>query len=346
MSYSLTDLHHSGPPDLLAGISGTERWQHKRETIMGKWLSYIGDMPARRAPACETLAEETFAGYSRLHIRYRSAYEDGVTAYLLLPEDYMRERDNGFAERSFPAVIALHQTAPAGKAETATPEGSDNQRYGLELVLRGYVVLAPDTITAGERAGAQPYHTASFYAQYPEWTAVGKMASDHLHGVDLLCSLQGVDAGRIGAIGHSLGGYNSFFLAGLDPRIRAFVSSCGFCTFAGDPEPNRWGQRDWFSHIPRLTADLREDRVPFELHEIAALAAPTPAFYWSGQQDGIFPHWRSYSEGMEQLCRLYRFLGAESSFLYLLGSCGHDFPGYARAIAYDFLDRWLRDPSV
>ncbi|RKN64178.1 alpha/beta hydrolase family protein [Paenibacillus ginsengarvi] len=248
------------------------------------------------------LSKAEFADHSRLHIRYGTANGDEVTAYLLHPSDLRAE--------PLPAVLALHPTVGNGKEDTATVQGRNNRRYGLELAQRGYVVLAPDTITAGERASS-------------------------------LCALPEVDPGRIGAIGHSLGGYNSFFLAGLDDRVRAFVSSCGFCTFAGDPTPNRWGHRDWFSHIPRLTEDLNRGEVPFEFHEIAALAAPIPAFYYSGQQDLIFPNWQSYSQGMERLFELYRLLDKADSFHYVMTNGGHDFPDAVRQMAYAFLDRHL-----
>uniref|UniRef100_UPI0035CE9E5B alpha/beta hydrolase n=1 Tax=Bartonella sp. CL29QHWL TaxID=3243522 RepID=UPI0035CE9E5B len=172
--------------------------------------------------------------------------------------------------------------------------------------------------------------------------AVGKMLSDHLHAVDLLTALPFVDAERIGAVGHSLGGYNAYFLAGMDRRVKAIAVSCGFTTFAGDPDPNRWGQRDWFSHIPRLSGNIASGRVPFEFHEIAALAAPAPFFNWNGMRDHIFPNWERTAEACGELDALYRFLGAEERFSFLLGNTGHDFPDLIREGAYAFLDRHLR----
>ena len=183
--------------------------------------------------------------------------------------------------------------------------------------------------------------TAPFYAAGPAWSVVGRMLSDHMHGVDLLCSLPMVDPDRIGTIGHSLGGYNSFFLAGVDSRIRAVVSSCGLSPFAGDPDPRRWDKREWFSHLPRIGDALDRGEVPFELHEIAALAAPTPFFQWAGQLDHIFPHWRSVAEASLDLSRLYDWLGAGDRYVGLMGAGDHDFPPAVRAMAYDFLDSWL-----
>lgn len=340
VSYFLSELNRSGIPDLLDNVSSAEQWEEKRRAVLAEWMKYIGSLPARQDVSWEVLSEARLDGHYQIHLRYVTAFEDQVTAYLLLPLEYYEEPNK--SGQRFPAIMALHPTNAEGKADIGTAEGRENRQYGLELVLRGYVVLVPDTITAGERIYTEAFQTAPFYAEFPEWSAVGKMLIDHMYGVDLLCSLEQVDPQRIGAIGHSLGGYNAFFLAGIDRRIRALVSSCGFSTFAGDALPNRWGLRDWFSHIPKLTADIHNGIVPFEFNEIAALAAPTPAFYWSGQQDKIFPHWRQISEAMENVKKLYTFLGEEEAFLYLMGSTGHDFPNYIRSAAYQFLDRWLK----
>ena len=54
---------------------------------------------------------------------------------------------------------------------------------------------------------------------------------NNIRAVDVLTERPDVDAGRIGVIGHSLGGHNATFTALFEPRIRAIVSSCGFNAF-------------------------------------------------------------------------------------------------------------------
>lgn len=340
MAYSLSELHENGVPRLLEQIDSLEQWQRKREYIQSVWLEYIGGIPARQPVVWTECSSEHLEGHVRKHIRYSTAYKDEVTAFLLIPDGIAED-----ASASCSAILALHPTHAEGKRDTGTSEGRVNRQYGLELVMRGHIVLVPDTITAGERIYTEPFMTAPFYGRHPKWTAVGKMIVDHMYGVDLLCQLPQVDPNRIGAIGHSLGGYNSFFLAGADTRIRAFVSSCGFSTFSGDPVPHRWGLRDWFSHIPRLTPDINQGFVPFEFNEIAALAAHTPALFWSGQQDRIFPNWQRISEAMQDVKSLYNWLGCGDRFTYVMGTEEHDFPPYIRELAYRFLDRWLK-PQV
>ncbi|MFC3770805.1 alpha/beta hydrolase family protein [Paenibacillus sp. GCM10012303] len=337
--YRLEHLNRDGVPKLLDSITDKTAWEAKRAALKERWLDLIGGVPASVPLRYDILSETAEERHDRLHLRYDTVDGDTVTAYLLVPK--------GAAEPGagkLPAMMALHPTANEGKGDVATSLGRDNRRYGAELADRGYVVLAPDTITAGERIyeGAPAYQTAPFYEQNPAWTAVGKMIADHRQGLDLLASLDYVDSGRIGAIGHSLGGYNAFFLAGADERIRAIVSSCGFATFTGDPNPNRWGRRDWFSHIPAITDYIERGEVPFEWHEIVALAAPVPFFNWSGQADTIFPHWEPIAAAMRDLHELYAWLGEPEKMLSLDGTSKHDFPGPIRAAAYDFLDRWLK----
>ncbi len=344
MKYKLSDLHAGRLPRLTTdgaetGPDAAAAWERRRAEIEAAWREVVGFVPEPVDPKPEVLGTTREADHVRVHLRYATGFGDKATAYLLIPGD----RPNPAPERRLPAMLALHPTQASGKADVATPAARKNRAYGLELVSRGFVVLAPDTITAGERIyeGEEAFRTAPFYAAHPEATAVGKMLHDHRQSLDVLCSLPYVDAARIGAIGHSLGGYNAFFLAGADRRVKAVVSSCGFATFAGDPEPNRWGRRDWFSHLPRVSDTAAAGFVPFEFHEIAALAAPTPFFNWNGMEDRIFPHWRPAAEALTELGALYRSLGAEDRLEFLFGNDGHDFPPSVREAAYRFLERWL-----
>jgi dienelactone hydrolase len=353
--YCLSSLAAKGIPPLLEKVGSRDDWNRKRDYIQRTWIDCIGRLP-QLVDAELTLDSWVHnEDHYLIRIRYSSVYDDWVPANLLIPkvggvhitkDEQVKEllySGIGHAGKSLPAVLALHPTSENGKDDISLTTGRENRQYGLELVKRGYVVLAPDTITAGERilGDDQPFHTASFYEKHSEWSAVGKMITDHQQGISLLEALQLVDPARIGVIGHSLGGYNAYFLAGADKRIKAVVCSCGFSPLADDPETHRWGRREWFSHIPKLSDDINEGKTPFEFNEIAALVAPTPLFFWIGQNDRIFPHWKPAAEGIADLHSLYEWLGEEGKFSSLIGNSGHDFPTEIREIAYSFLDRWL-----
>lgn len=351
--YTLTTLHQMGIPSLLHQVESKGDWENQREKIEKIWLECIGGLPPLVKTHFNVISWETYECYYFIKIEYDTVFNDTVPANLLIPKESNCKKISSkegaidvinSSHHRYPSVIALHPTSDSGKNDVSTKDGRQNRQYGLELVNRGYIVLAPDTITAGERVrdDEKPFQTAGFDLAYPKWSAVAKMLVDHQQGISLLEHLNCVDSSRIGVIGHSLGGYNGYFLAGVDRRIKAVVCSCGFSTFAGDPELHRWGKRDWFSHIPQLSEYINEGKVPFEFTEIAALVAPTPFFLWMGQNDSIFPHWKSAAEGFCKLDSLYSWLGQKEKIQTLIGNASHDFPYEIRQVAYSFLDKWLK----
>lgn len=336
MGYPLSELNRDQIPKLLEHIQHQDGWTDKASRISEVWKSVTGPIP-ETVPVNYTIHSTIKrSNYMQVHLSYRTAFNDEVTAYLLIPgED---EHPKG----AMPAILALHPTNAAGK-DSVGQDGKENRKYGYELVQEGYVVLAPDTITAGERIypESEAFQTAPFYQRHPGYTAVGKMIHDHQQGIDVLTSFDYVDAERIGAIGHSLGAYNAFFLSAVDERVKAVVSSCGFAPFADDPNPNRWGQRDWFSHFPELTEAIERDEVPFEFHEILALTAPRPVFNWFGQRDHIFPNWQAAAAASLDVAHLYDFLGFTDHYVGLTSNSGHDFPDDIRKMAYRFFAEHL-----
>ncbi|WP_338777330.1 dienelactone hydrolase family protein [Metabacillus sp. FJAT-52054] len=312
-----------------------EEWESKKRSIMSRWLQIINE----NSQLCKPLYEITDMAkedvYVRKHLKYATADGEEVPALLLLPD--------APAEK-LPGILALHPTNANGKNDIAHPSGRKDRQYGIELVKKGYAVLAPDTITAGERIekGDEAFQTKNFYSRYPERTAVGKMLADHRQGAEVLASLKEVDQDRIGVIGHSLGGYNAYFLATLDQRIKAAVCSCGFSMFAGDPELHRWGKRDWFSHFPVISEWMERSEVPFDFHEILSLCAPMPLFLWMGRNDPVFPHWKEGLKGIIEVQKVYDVLGQNDSFEWVIGSSGHEFPPAIREHSFQFLDRHLK----
>lgn len=215
---------------LLAGgnhaIQDLSRWEARREDIQARLFATIGSLPvARNTRSIQVLAEEDLGEYARSKISYVVGDGERITAYVLRPKDGLKPA---------PGVLAFHQTVPSGKNEVVGLDGCPDFAYGHELARRGYVVLAPDHLTAGERIepGRESFDSGPFYAQYPGWSMVGKNLEDSKSAVDVLYSLEDVDQARIGVIGHSHGGHNAIFAAALDERIKAVVSNCGLSAFS------------------------------------------------------------------------------------------------------------------
>lgn len=333
-----TLLENDAPPPLLGDeIETVEAWEKKAAKIREIWIDYMGGLPERVPVNYEFLSKATEKDHDRFHLVFDTVHGDKIYAYLLLPHGLDKSVEN-------PAILALHPTNAQGKDSIATPWSRRNRQYAYELVSRGYVVLAPDAMTSGERIfeGREHFHDQPFYEKHPEWSTVGKNLTDHMQAVDLLTSLPYVDEERIGVIGHSFGGYNAYFLTSIDERVAVAVSSCGFNPFAGSSNPEHWGIRDWYTHFPNFSEDMKKNRAPFDFHEIAALTAPRPLFNYSTQQDHIFPDWRPVAESMEDLYALYSLYETPERFSSILGSGDHDFPPQVRESAYRFLDQWLK----
>lgn len=334
----LDDLLTSATPP----IHNPKEWERRRSHILAVLTSYLGTFPQVRYDLKpRVLREEKLEGYTRKKVRYLTERGEDVSAFLLVP-------DEATSSSPRPAVLACHQTSEPAKEEVCGVTSSPlNMQYGLDLVRRGYVVLAPDSITAGERvfAGWEPFETAEFDRKNPKWSAIGKMAWDHMRGIDFLQQQDCVDPERIGVVGHSLGAYNAFFLAAFDPRIKVVVESCGYCTIASDPGRERWARTKWFVHIPRLrpfVAPGSKLKAPFDFHEVLALVAPRPLFQSVGLQDKIFGTADSAAQVALQLQRVYHLLGADDRLETYLFDGPHDFPPDAKERAYAFLDKWLK----
>lgn len=313
-------------------------WPARAEAIRGRLLEFMGPFPDCDEPVTaevgEAVAED---GYTRRKVWYTTEPGESVPAWLLVPE----------GDGPFPAIMALHPTHAAGKDVPVGLDGNEHRHYGKELARRGYVVLAPDVITAGERLeeGWEPYVTEPFDRARPDWSAMGKMVWDHRRGLDYLATLECVDIARVGAIGHSLGAYNAFFLGMFDQRVGAVVESCGYTTMAADPNTERWARDHWFVHLPKLRPYVLNDRTdpaPFEWHEALALLAPRPFFQYAGRSDSCFPNTESLAQVHLALAPLYELLGGAGRVTSLLEPGPHDFPDPARAEAYAFLDQWVK----
>lgn len=302
-------------------------WRHRRRHILAAFQQVAGEPPGplQRPPLDVRVTEETRLGsLTRRKLNYQSDSDDRVTAWLLLPERS--------AEEKLPAVLCLHQTTSAGKNEPAGLAGDPSLHYALELAQRGYVTLAPDYPSFGE-------HAYDFGAEHGYASGTMKAAWDNMRAIDLLETLSEVDAGRIGCIGHSLGGHNAIFTAALDPRIKATVSNCGFCTFLKDDAPSWTGPR----YMPRIASRCGNDagRIPFDFPELIGLIAPRPFLACAAEEDGDFDvaGVKQCVEAAQSAYDLYEQPAALEAFYY---AGPHAFPQRARQRAYAFLDRRLK----
>jgi hypothetical protein len=230
-----------------------------------------------------------------------------------------------------PAVLALHQTHRLGNKVVVGLGGSPNDEYGLELVRRGYVVLAPAYPLL---ADYQPDLAGLGYA-----SGTMKAIWNNIRALDLLESLPSVRRGSFGAIGHSLGGHNSIYTAVFDPRLKVIVSSCGFDSFRDYMDGNIKG---WTSdrYMPRLL-QYAPETLPFDFHELIGALAPRPCLVSAPLDDSNFK-WRSVDAVTAAARPIYQLYGEENKLRVEHPNCGHLFPPAMRESAYQWMDTVLR----
>jgi dienelactone hydrolase len=327
-----------GPPGARRPVTSVELWEEKRTAIRAILDDFLGPFPEERCPLEATVeSEEDLGTYRRLKVSYNTLPGERVPAYLLMP--------TGLTEVQ-PSIVVLHQTVPQGKDEVVGISGREEMAIARHLVERGYVALAPDGIAAGERIapGLEAYDTSEVYRRYPNWNALGIMVWESMRAVDFLCTRPECDKQRVGAIGHSHGGYGSIFLGAYDDRVQCVVSSCGLLPIRDDPNPYRWARLQWFVFLPRLRPYITNGRVPFDFDEVMGLIAPRPLLNCSAWNDEIFPNSQSVVPCMERVRQVYESIyGAGDRVQNIMHGAGHGFPSEVRERAYGWLDRHLKD---
>ena len=322
-------------------IRKPDDWARRRDAVLDGFQQAAGPLPSRRnLPPVDLriTTEKTFRDIRRLTATIQSEAGDRLPLDLYLPSAFSESGDIDIrnlpaspSSDSVPGILALHPTGAAGKRIVAGEKS--NRQYAIELAQRGYVVVAPDYMSFGD-------YSYDFSADsYVSGTMKGIF--NHMRCVDLLAGMNIVDASRIGAIGHSLGGHNAIFVAVFDERIKVIVSSCGWTPFH-----HYYGGKlaGWTS--PRYMPLIRErygldpDRVPFDFYELVAALAPRTFVSVSPVNDANFD-----VDGVRKAVALarqvYGLLGAEESIKLFTPECGHDFPTDMRLSAYEIMDHVL-----
>ena len=140
-----------------------------------------------------------------------------------------------------PGILAVHQHHSdwdVGKSEVVGLTNDNMYSYGVDLVRRGYVVIAPDIICFEDRKDNGKFNIdKESKARFERYkfcdyllhgtTLQTKTLHDLSVAVDVLSSLEYVENDKIGVVGHSLGGQEAIWLEWYDKRIKVGASSCG-----------------------------------------------------------------------------------------------------------------------
>ena len=328
--------------DLTDGITTKEDWLDRKSKLKARYLDLLRDQFKPQKPALDLQVHEEVVVegiYRRQLISYAVEDDERAHAYLGIPL-----KIDGKA----PAIVALHGTYEHGKMRAAGLIDNPDKAYLDHLCRRGYIVIAPDHFVAGQRTPDEgAYETGSFYKKHPNWTAVGKFTYEHSIAVDVLQSLEQVDDHSIGALGHSLGGHGTFFLAAYDERIKASASNCAAAFFRHNPKVEAWARDHWYIYFRHIRESLLKGEMPpIDFHEIIALIAPRAFLDLAGLNDGDHGTQRQRVLMMMKIMDIYELEDAPENFAFYVHGRGHSVAHESRQLMYGWMDTQLKPPET
>jgi dienelactone hydrolase len=339
-------------------------WQRTaRERLFGLLLYN----PARVSPDVQVIAKRQREGYTEEQITFRTTPEFRVPAHMLIPTGRKFPRPGivllhdhgGFYVWGREKVIATDNEHPVLAQFKQRAYGG--RSIGTELVRQGYVVIAIDMFYWGERRHllredppAWRDRTAAMTEQQVDdfnrrasqneqlvarslltagVTWPGVMMWDDIRTLDYLASRPEVDPNRIGCVGLSVGGYRSFMLAALDPRIKVAVDVCWMTTFAAQIERHIINTMGLTFVIPGMYRY-------FDLPDLSAAVSPRALMVIMGSQDGLFPA-AAKRDSFARIEQCYAKAGKREKQLCRLFDAPHEFNPAMQAEAWAWVNRWI-----
>lgn len=301
-------------------ITTKDGWTKARQDLHDAWMARLGK-PIAKPDKLDTRIESTekVDGYTRQLLSIDAGGGDRLHAYLLVPDDLKPGEKR-------PAMVVFHQTSKDMHKESVGLGKNQDLAIGVHLVKRGYVVLCPQCFILKD--GWAKVQAEAIEKRWPGWTGMGKMTFDASRCIDFLESLEFVDAGRIGCIGHSLGAKEVLFAMAFEPRYRAGVFSEGGIGLRMSNWTDAWYLTDKMKpHIPAM-----------ENHQVLALIAPRPILLLGGDSADGDMSWTFVKAALP----VYELLGAGDRIGMINHHAKHTFPRETRRQAYRWLDHWLQ----
>lgn len=300
--------------------------------------------------APEQRTEDSENGVARFHFTYASEANVRVPGILLIRAELMGDG------KRHPAAIVLHGTG--GKKE-------GNQAMLKRLAEKGIVAVAIDGRFHGERGNAADYNAAiaQAFADGKSHPLYYDTVWDVMRLVDYLQSRPDIDPQRIGLMGISKGGIETWLTAAADPRIAVAIPCISLQSFQWGLEHEGWKTRvgtvrKGFDAAAKAAevespdaafAQMFYDRLIPGIHDrfdgpaMLPLIAPRPLLAISGEKDPINP-----LPGV-RLCEqaakaAYEKAGASDRFkLIVEPNAGHTVTAESNTAAVEWFTKWLID---
>ncbi|NND05234.1 MAG: xylan esterase [Saprospiraceae bacterium] len=310
-----------------------EDWERRQQEVKRRMKDIVGSFPDKTPLNIQVTGTVQKNGFSVEKLVYESRPGYHVTAALFIPENLVD-----------PAPAILN---PIGHS-TLSFRRDIYQHTIINLVKKGFIVLAYDPIGQGERLqyydpalgksifpsnhehsypGAQCFISGYSPASYFIW--------DGIRGLDVLESRPEVDPQRIGMTGISGGGTSTAQICVFDDRILAAAPECYITNY------NRLfrseGPQDAEQNLVRFIAE------GLDHPDFIALRAPKPTLIVSTTRDffSIQGAMESYHEAGEA----FAALGEAENLQMTIDDDRHSFTKKNREAMYAFFQKHLQNPG-
>ncbi|HBE43192.1 MAG TPA: xylan esterase, partial [Bacteroidales bacterium] len=305
-------------------------WRNRQKEVRQILWDIIGPFPEKKPLNAKITGTVKKNGYKVENIIYESLPGFYVTSSLFIPDK---------REKRAPAILFC-----SGHSHGAYRLES-YQLPLLNLVKKGFIVLAIDPVSQGERLqyfdpekgesiigsstkehsypAVQVFLTGKSIARYFVW--------DGIRAIDYLVSRKEVDPERIGVHGLSGGGTQTAYISALDERVAASAPACYITSYRRLLESIgvQDGEQNLYNGIARGIdhADYIEVR------------APKPTLIMANTRD--FFSIQGSRETYDELKRVYTIFGEPDNIEIIEDDHGHGYTKKNREAMYAFFQKHL-----
>ncbi|MBU2994386.1 acetylxylan esterase [Octadecabacter sp. 1_MG-2023] len=305
-------------------------WQDDQKGLRDRLFQLLGvDAGGASFAGVQSRGVQDCHGWCLEDLLFQGANGEDIPAFFLRPP-------RGHAK--VPALIYAHahgNNYAVGRDELIAGRPALQGPYAADLVARGVAVLCIEMPCFGARQQPNESSRSKALAWHGK-TLFGQMLDEQRAGIEFLSQHSAVDADRIGTLGFSMGSTLAWWLAALDPRIRATSALCSFAdleTLVGTGAHDGHGP---YMTVPGLLPVARSG-------QIAGLAAPRALHIGGGLLDWSTPA-VAFEIGRSDLEAGYAAAGAQEKLSFFVDpQSGHVETPEMRAAALDFLRRELLD---
>ncbi len=311
-----------------------DNWELRRLEVQQKLAEIIGNFPDKTPLNPRITGKIEGDGFRVEKVIYESQPGFYVTAALFIP---------GELKGRAPAILYC-----SGHTYESF-RSSVYQHMIINLVKKGYVVLAFDPIGQGERLqyldemgeksifrtpthehsypGGQCFITGNSLARYMIW--------DGIRSIDYLISRPEVDPGRLGITGRSGGGTQSAYIAAFDPRIKVVAPECYITNF--EYLFKSIGPQDAEQNFPGFL------NKKLDLADLLEVRAPKPAMIISTTND--FFSIQGARDTFTEIKKVYEIFGVPENITMSEDEAGHETTLKNRNALYAFFKKHLDSPG-